>query len=497
MISLVCIEFKSGGRLPITTLQERPPRPFFESRHRINLELVVFMMPAAVKPLRKLRFIDLFCGLGGFHQALAALGHECVFASEIDRELAELYQRNLGLKPRGDIRGVLPEEIPAHDVLCAGFPCQNYSKAGEQLGMDCPKWGDLITYIIGILKHHKPRMLIMENVPNLMRHEGGKTWRRIRKRLSRAGYTISEAKLSPDMFGVPQVRERAFIVGRRRGLGEFAWPSATSTPNLSIRSVLDKRPNEARYLEAHIVEYLKAWQELIDALPPDDPLPTWPLWAMEFGATYPYWNSTPYSSRFRNLGRYRGALGKKLAWLSPEEVSDALPSYARDRTRQFPGWKIEFIRKNREFYRKHQKIIDRWLPRIADFSPSFQKLEWNSRGSPRNIWAHVLQFRASGIRVKSPRRAPSLVAMTTSQVPVIAWERRFMTVRECSRLQSMGHLKHLPQTKGAAFKALGNAVNVTVVKAIAEALFAADSVQLRKDGQTRTARTRSRLANAA
>src|SRR5680860_1927503 len=110
---------------------------------------------------------------------------------------------------------------------------------------------------------------------------------------------------------------------------------------------------------------------------------------------------------------------------------------------------------------------------------------------------HVLQFRASGIRVKSPRRAPSLVAMTTSQVPVIAWERRFMTVRECSRLQSMGHLKHLPQTKGAAFKALGNAVNVTVVKAIAEALFAADSVQLRKDGQTRTARTRSRLANAA
>jgi len=232
-----------------------------------------------------MRFIDLFAGLGGFHQALSKLGHKCVFASETDTELARLYQRNFGIKPAGDIR-LSYHSVPAHDILCAGFPCQPFSKAGEQLGFDCPQWGDLFEYVIKILRHHKPRYLIIENVPNLMKHDNGRTWERICNRLRYAGYAISSSQVSPHSFGIPQIRGRAVIVGDREGLESFSWPEPThSAESVALRSVLDKRPAEARRLTPASVKYIKAWQALLDKLPKDEPLPSFPIWAMEFGAT--------------------------------------------------------------------------------------------------------------------------------------------------------------------------------------------------------------------
>ena len=417
-----------------------------------------------------MRFIDLFAGLGGFHVGLARLGYVCVFASELDNNLQQLYERNFGLRPHGDIRSIPVECIPSHDVLCAGSPCQPFSKAGDQQGLECPKWGDLFEHVLRVLRHHRPEHIILENVPNLERHNKGETWSRLKRDLKKAGYEISTKHLSPHQHGIPQIRERVFIVGSRSGLKHFAWPQQLDSAQLSIKTVLDTAPQDAKPISSQVKRFLQVWQAFVKAFPKNEELPSFPIWSMEFGATYPFEDETPFAIGTRRLSNYRGSHGIPLKWLPPEARMDGLPSYARYKEATFPHWKVLFIQQNREFYRRHKKWIKKWLPSILEFLPSHQKLEWNCKGENRNIWDYVIQFRASGVRIKRPTTAPSLIAMTTTQVPIIGWERRYMTARECARLQSLHELKHLPEVPSRVFKALGNAVNADLVQFIGASL---------------------------
>ena len=417
-----------------------------------------------------MKFIDLFAGLGGFNLALSSLGHECVFASEIDAGLRTVYEKNFDLEPNGDIWQVDLQDIPEHDILCAGFPCQPFSKAGGQQGLDCPKWGNLFDRVLTIVQFRTPRFVLLENVPNLARHENGKTWQRMETSLRSVGYTVDHKGLSPHRFGVPQIRERIFIVGARKGLAGFVWPRETPRSGLSLTAVLDRNPPAARRLSDQVTRCLEVWQDFLSRTPADQDLPSFPIWSMEFGADYPYERTTPSRLPPRELRKFRGCHGRALSSFGDSEIMLALPSYARSEEDKFPGWKIEFIRQNREFYRQNRKWIDPWMPGILEFPPSLQKLEWNCKGEERDIWRYVIQFRASGVRVKRPTTAPSLIAMTSTQVPIVGWERRYLTPRECARLQSMEQLLHLPDAATPAFRALGNAVNVSVAKMVAEAL---------------------------
>ena len=210
-------------------------------------------------------FIDLFAGIGGTRMAFEAAGGECIFSSEWDRFARKTYAANHGEEPLGDINKIAAEDIPLHDVLVAGFPCQPFSIAGVSKlnalgipnGFQNVDQGHLFFRLLDILESHRPRAFLLENVKNLKSHDGGRTWGVIRDALVATGYDPLDTVIDGAAV-VPQHRERIYIVGFRDAgdRARFAFPTIRDS-GPKLRDILESHVAEKYTLTDHLWGYLQ------------------------------------------------------------------------------------------------------------------------------------------------------------------------------------------------------------------------------------------------
>lgn len=382
--------------------------------------------------MKKFKFIDLFAGIGGFHQAMAKLGGQCVYASEIDKFCIDIYKENYNIDAAHDITEINPNDIPDHNVLCAGFPCQAFSKAGKQKGFEETR-GTLFFYIEKILQVKKPKYIVLENVRNLVSHDNGNTWKVIRQHIIDCGYRITEKPIiiSPHQLGIPQLRERVVILGiydpdNTDKYLNIDLGNMKEKKDNTIKSILEEDNTEEKYkISKQEERVLNAWDEFYKMID---------LKVIGFPIIIDFFD------------------GK----VEPD----------------YPNWKKQFVEKNHALYILNKNVIDRWLKKwkvYETFTPTQRKMEWQAGSSIESLWDGLIQFRPSGVRVKSPNCFPALVAMV--QVPIVGKYKRRLTIREAARLQSFPDDFIYDKNDHQAYKQFGNAVNVDVIKTAAEALF--------------------------
>ncbi len=374
--------------------------------------------------------IDLFAGVGGFHQASSKNNIDIVFASEIDERTSETYYINYGLKPYGDITKINEIDIPAHDILMGGFPCQPFSKAGLRMGFEDSR-GTLFFDIARILKYHKPKFVLLENVQSLTTHDSGNTWKTIYRILNELGYlTLSEPLVvSPTSFGTPQIRKRVFIPCVLKEHAKFEklkinipTPKSTSIEDIRIAKYDSDDSLTLNDYQRNVIDawsefknYFSDWKEIQH-----------PIWSYEFFNT------------------------------EKEEL--------------LPEWKHKWNIRNRELYLKNKKFINAWYKKwdVSSFRRQDQKLEWNAKGDIDSLEDGIIQFRSSGIRVKTPDVAPTLVAKNDRII--MPGAKRFISIEEASLLQDFRKDFKWPESESLALKQLGNAVNVKVTSHILKEL---------------------------
>jgi DNA (cytosine-5)-methyltransferase 1 len=419
-----------------------------------------------IEPVTKtptFRFIDLFAGIGGFHAALQAFGGECVYAVEIDDAAAKVYEKNWGKSSKGDITKDANDEqviVPAHDVLVAGFPCQPFSKSGNQRGMEETR-GTLYWNILKIIEKHHPAIVLLENVRNLAGPRHRHEWKVIIDTLREQGYVVASepAILSPHLLppsagGRPQARERVFITATyspgatSEGVEPVANPKTETAWSIEDWDLVQHLPvdtkldDKALKLGKDETTWIDAWDDFVQQIKKANGgkrLPGFPIWADAFVET-------------KNL---------------------SIPA-------DTPVWKADFLTKNAALYTTYKATIDPWMKKwnVASFPPSRRKLEWQAQDA-KSLWDTVLHFRPSGIRAKRPTYVPALVAIT--QTSIVGSLKRRLSTRETARLQGLPEWFDFgDQADSKTYKQMGNGVNVGVVWQILKRHAARDASLLKK-----------------
>lgn len=446
-VTVMCSTGKIPGALKKGKMWMVPYNAERPKDNRVNTEK---------KEKYKFTFVDLFAGIGGFHQAMRYLGGKCIMASEIDQACVETYKLNYKTKDvRGDIRKIETDSIGKFDVLCAGFPCQPFSKAGLQKGFDEDR-GNLFFNIMRILDGHpEVKFIILENVRNLADKE--ENWNIIKTELMKRDFFITEKPviLSPSNFGLPQIRERVYILGIRKDLRNTA---VLTNDYIHIRdleleevqfkdkckmgdafSVLEKNVSDEYIIDKEQEEMILAWEEFrkgtnIGSI-------GFPIWIKSFGYN-----------------------------IEDEEEFLQGQDYVN-----IPEWKKKFVDNNRKLYLDNKEFIDEWIItyKMLDRIKIYQKFEWNCGTDVTDIHDAIIQIRQSGIRVKRPTYYPALVAMVNT--PIIYDKKkkhfRYITPREAANLQNFDKRFKFIGTDRQIYRQLGNSVNVKILKILGKKLF--------------------------
>ena len=368
-------------------------------------------------------FIDLFCGIGGFHQALSKLGAKCVLACDIDKDCRAVYKDNYGIEPVNNVKDIDAKNMVDFDILCSGFPCQSFSNGGNKKCFDDER-GLLFDEIIRIAKVKKPKFMFLENVKHILKVSNGEVIEYIKKKIAMTGYHLQIFQMSPHNYGIPQQRERVYFVCIRNDIydgTDITLP--TYEDGIDFQRFLDKKEDVAQkyFIDGDTLNTLEAWEEMIKNFEVNEKISPTIL------------------------------------------INDAFKSYTQQEFNEFPDWKQEYITKNKPLIQKYKKKFDEWYKKhntILQKREIYGKLEWQTGPIKQNdsIFNYFIQFRQSGIRVKKAQYFPTLVAI--SQIPIYGKEKRYITPRECARLQSFPETFKLSPSDKVTYKQMGNSVNV-------------------------------------